>query len=130
MRPQAWGYTFAPQGRPKARIAPPLLGAAQRPNWQMRPQAWGYTFAPQGRPKARIASPRLGAAQRPNWQMRPQAWGYTRERRSNWHSYRRVAAALRGKARQRRDDSLRASRAPSRGGLRRQRARRARRGGR
>src|SRR6266700_4784902 len=40
MRPQAWGYTFAPQDRPKARIAPPLLGAAQRPN-SMRPQAWG-----------------------------------------------------------------------------------------
>src|SRR5437588_11217365 len=75
MRPQAWGYTFAPQGRPKARIAPPHLGAAQRPNWPMRPQAWGYTFAPQGRPKARIAPPHLGAAQRPNWPMRPQEWG-------------------------------------------------------
>src|SRR5439155_16149957 len=74
MRPQAWGYTFAPQGRPKARIAPPLLGAAQRPNGLMRPQAWGYTFAPPGRPKARIAPPLLGAAQRPN-SMRPQAWG-------------------------------------------------------
>src|SRR5439155_20597957 len=59
MRPQAWGYTFAPQGRPKARIAPPLLGAAQRPNWPMRPQAWGYTNE-----RRRARSRRLSVAHR------------------------------------------------------------------
>src|SRR6266700_3846015 len=79
MRPQAWGYTFAPQDRPKARMAPPLLGAAQRPN-SMRPQAWGSTFAPPSHPAAR-APPLLGAAQRMSWPMRPQAWGSFNEPR-------------------------------------------------
>src|SRR6266581_293928 len=92
MRPQAWGYTFAPPGRPKARMAPPLLGAAQRPNGLMRPQAWGSTSAPQGRPKARMAPPLLGAAQRPNWLMRPQAWGSFRETQSGRMVVRRTRA--------------------------------------
>src|SRR6266581_9379105 len=100
MRPQAWGYTFAPPGRPKARMAPPLLGAAQRPNGLMRPQAWGSTSAPQGRPKARMAPPLLGAAQRPNWLMRPQAWGSTNERgrvgRCAFHGILRCSDGLRG----------------------------------
>src|SRR6266567_1993700 len=73
-------------------MAPPLLGAAQRPNGLMRPQAWGYTFAPQGRPKARMAPPLLGAAQRPNWLMSPQAWGSFRETQSGRVVVRRTRA--------------------------------------
>src|SRR5207248_11004722 len=48
------GRSFAPQGRPKARIAPPLGAASDS-------KRGGRSFAPQGRPKARSAPP-LGTA--------------------------------------------------------------------
>src|SRR5215217_4365460 len=47
------GVVFAPPGRPKARIAPPREAANE--------VSVGVVFAPPGRPKARIAPPR-GAA--------------------------------------------------------------------